>query len=79
MTVSLALALNARYPLVSVQVNLCPSSAKHSDYPAPQNRAKKEEIFRLLADDPWSLLNRPNLLSQGPLLHPALQSVALTV
>lgn len=36
------------------------------------------DILRFLADGPWPLPNRPNLLSQGPLFHPAFPLLALT-
>lgn len=47
--------------------------------PARPRRARYAEIIRLAVGKPWTLPFRPDLLSQGPVFHHALQSLNLTV
>ena len=46
-----------------------------TDWP---RRSWYTDLVRLVADAPWRLPLREDLLSQGPIFHPALRSLALT-
>ena len=58
-----------------IEVEGIPVILVDQDWPS---RAWYADLVRLVADVPWRLPLREDLLSQGPIFHPALRSLALT-